>query len=86
MLLAGALAASSWFVLAKSHSYVHHHLNGVLFYLPFMQISVYILVKQLLRRLAVAGKTSESRLSDLLGTWLTGAALEEGEENHAHLR
>ena len=81
MLVLGALASSSWFVLAKSHSYIHHHLNGVLFFLPFMQISVYILVKQLLCR-RFSGKAERlnswtERLAELLGAVVSE---EEGRE------
>jgi len=35
-LLAAASAPLSWFVLAKGHSYIHLHLNYVLWYLPFV--------------------------------------------------
>jgi len=31
-----ALAPLSWFILAKGHSYVHFHLNYVLWYIPFL--------------------------------------------------
>lgn len=35
-------AAVSWFVLAKSHSYVHTHMNYVLWYFGFVQMCFYI--------------------------------------------
>lgn len=38
------LAAVSWFVLAKSHSYIHIHMNYVLWYLGFVQICFYIIL------------------------------------------
>ena len=46
LLVCSLITSISWFILAKSHSYAHHHLNGVLFYLPFMQVSIYLLIKQ----------------------------------------
>ena len=77
MLLLGALASSSWFVLAKSHSYVHHHLNGVLFYLPFMQISVYILLKQLMCRFQSVEKARDNGWTEHLCRSLLDKAPEE---------
>jgi hypothetical protein len=38
----------SWFVLAKPHSYIHLHLNYVLWYFGYVQICIYIIVKQVL--------------------------------------
>ena len=38
----------SWLVLAKSHSYIHTHMNYVLWYFGFVQICIYILCKQLI--------------------------------------
>lgn len=40
------LTSISWFVLGKSHSYVHTHLNYVLWYFGFIQICFYIICKQ----------------------------------------
>jgi hypothetical protein len=37
------LVPASWFVLAKTHSYFHDHLNFVLWYLNFIPAMVYIL-------------------------------------------
>lgn len=39
----------SWFVLGKSHSYIHTHINDVMLYLGYMQIGIYILVAPVLR-------------------------------------
>ena len=64
LLILGVLATSSWFVLAKSHSYIHTHLNGVLFYLPYMPIAVYLLVKQLI---GLALQKKEPAAQGLLG-------------------
>lgn len=41
------LTAVSWFTLAKSHSYIHTHMNFVLWYFGFVQICIYITVKHL---------------------------------------
>lgn len=38
----------SWLVLAKAHSYIHTHMNYVLWYFGFVQICIYILCKQLI--------------------------------------
>lgn len=37
----------SWYVLGKSHSYIHVHLNYVLWYFGFVQICLYIVFKQI---------------------------------------
>lgn len=42
------LTSISWFVLAKSHSYVHTHMNFVLWYFGYIQICFYIIVKQVI--------------------------------------
>ena len=41
------LAANSWFVLAKAHSYVHVHMNYAMWYFGFVQICFYIIIKKL---------------------------------------
>lgn len=38
----------SWFILGKSHSYIHTHLNFVMFYMGWVQISCYIICKVIL--------------------------------------
>lgn len=43
-----ALASLSWFLLAKSHSYIHTHLNFVLWYFGFIQVCFYVLLDKLL--------------------------------------
>ena len=35
----------SWFILGKAHSYVHTHMNYVLWYFGFIQICLYIIIK-----------------------------------------
>lgn len=39
--------AISWFCLAKSHSYVHTHLNYVMWYFGFVQICLYVIVSRI---------------------------------------
>ena len=41
-------ASISWFILAKSHSYIHVHMNYVLWYFGFVQMCLYIITKNLL--------------------------------------
>ena len=43
------LTTISWFVLAKSHSYVHIHMNYVLWYFGYIQICIYVIFEKLLR-------------------------------------
>lgn len=38
----------SWFCLAKSHSYIHTHINYVLWYFGYVQICLYIIAKKIL--------------------------------------
>lgn len=42
-------ASISWFVLGKSHSAAHGHLNFVMWYLGFIQMTVYVIVKGVFR-------------------------------------
>lgn len=41
------VSSISWIVLAKSHSYIHTHLNYVLWYFGFIQICIYIIIKKI---------------------------------------
>ncbi len=43
------ITAVSWFVLAKSHSYIHTHMNYVLWYFGFVQICFYIICERIVR-------------------------------------
>lgn len=43
------IASTSWFILAKSHSYIHTHINYVLWYFGFVQICIYIICDKFLR-------------------------------------
>ena len=42
------LTTISWIVLGKAHSYIHTHMNFVLFYMGWVQISIYILCKTII--------------------------------------
>lgn len=44
LFLLSALCTISWFVLAKEHSYIHTHMNYVLWYFGFVQMLVYALM------------------------------------------
>lgn len=39
------LTTISWFVLAKAHSYIHTHMNYVLWYFGFIQSSLFIIIQ-----------------------------------------
>ncbi len=41
------LTSISWFCLAKGHSYVHTHMNYVLWYFGYVQICLYIIVNKI---------------------------------------
>lgn len=41
------LTSISWFYLAKSHSYIHHHMNYVMWYFGFVQICLYIIADKI---------------------------------------
>ncbi len=39
------LVPVSWFILAKSHSYVHTHMNFVLWYMGYVEICLYVIAR-----------------------------------------
>jgi len=55
------LAPLSWFVLAKGHSFIHTHLNHILWYIPFLLLGfAYVgFVFELLFRRCMANYTSD---------------------------
>lgn len=57
------VATFSWYALAKSHSYIHTHMNYVLWYFGFVQICVYVLLMYL-RRYIVSHRTELVRTVD----------------------
>lgn len=42
------MATLSWFILAKPHSYIHTHINYVLWYFGFIQVSLYVIIKRII--------------------------------------
>ena len=48
LLLCAFAGALSWLILAKSHSYAHMHINHIVFYIGYMQIAVYLIIKGIL--------------------------------------
>ncbi|MBP3295417.1 MAG: hypothetical protein J6M27_02450, partial [Lachnospiraceae bacterium] len=52
-------ATISWYCLAKSHSYVHVHLNYVLWYIGFVPICLYIICKGLLNAISISYSAEE---------------------------
>lgn len=49
MYLVLLFTSTSWFILAKPHSYIHTHMNFVLWYFGFVQICFYLICKYTLR-------------------------------------
>lgn len=47
MYLVFFVTSISWFILAKAHSYVHIHMNYVLWYFGFVQICFYIIINKI---------------------------------------
>ena len=45
LILLSMFQTLSWFVLAKSHSYVHVHMNYVLWYMGYMQFCIYYILR-----------------------------------------
>lgn len=48
------LASISWFCLAKSHSYIHAHMNYVLWYFGYIQTCLYVIVKKIAERFGLS--------------------------------
>ena len=44
------ITSVSWFYLGKSHSYIHRHMNYVLWYFGFIQTCFYIIVNRIVRQ------------------------------------
>ena len=51
LLVVSFLTCISWFVLGKSHSYIHTGMNYVMWYMGFIQVGSYIVVKFMLEYL-----------------------------------
>lgn len=41
----------SWYILGKSHSYIHTHMNYVLWYFGFIQVCIYIITKFIIKKI-----------------------------------
>lgn len=50
------VASISWFILAKPHSYIHQHMNYVLWYFGFVQVCMYIILKPMVELVRNARK------------------------------
>lgn len=61
------LTSISWFCLAKSHSYIHTHINYVLWYFGFVQICIYIIVSRIVGCFPIKVK-DENTMSGSIGT------------------
>lgn len=59
------LLSISWLVLAKTHSYIHKHLNFVLWYFGFVQMCIYIVIKPVVCN--VADYLKKQRTSKMKG-------------------
>lgn len=64
--VAALITSISWYILGKSHSYFHTHINFVLWYFGFVQICLYIIVKQIIcwvgARHRTEGEKSEKKI------------------------
>jgi len=54
----------SWFILGKQHSYVHTHLNYVMWYMGFIQIGTYLILKYILKICYYYNKEKVSTLGE----------------------
>lgn len=55
-------ANASWFILASPHSYIHHHMNYVLWYFGFIQFCFYLIVDNIVFILQSAGLPRNRKL------------------------
>ncbi len=53
------LTSISWYVLGKQHSYIHTHMNYVLWYFGYIQICFYVICKQINRWIQKEEKCQE---------------------------
>ncbi len=49
----------SWFILGRGHSYIHTHMNYVLWYFGFVQICLYIILKSILKGITYVSKNKK---------------------------
>lgn len=50
----------SWYLLGKQHSYIHTHMNYVLWYFGYVQICFYIILRRITKGLRRTGKQDEA--------------------------
>ncbi|PKM65191.1 MAG: hypothetical protein CVU95_16325 [Firmicutes bacterium HGW-Firmicutes-2] len=53
LLVVSFLTCIAWFVLGKSHSYIHTDINIIMWYMGFMQISFYVVLKFIFDKLSI---------------------------------
>ena len=74
LLVVSFLTCISWFVFGKSHSYIHRHMNYVLWYMGFIQVSTYIVVKTILQ--LAFSNSGKQLMTDLFQTLKTEASVD----------
>jgi hypothetical protein len=85
-LIAGVFAPLSWYVLAKPHSYIHTHLNFVVWYLPFAlfaAIAVGVLIDESLKSI-VGRRLALPVLVGALGMIVVGFVWKQDAEYRAN--
>ena len=68
LLLISCAATFSWFVLAKSHSYIHTHMNFVMYYMGFAQIAVYCLLQTIINHTRIEFLQSDENAAPALNS------------------
>lgn len=53
LLVVSFFTCIAWFVLGKSHSYIHTDINIIMWYMGFMQISFYVVLRFVLDKLSI---------------------------------
>ena len=60
MFVLSLLSTLSWIILAKGHSYIHTHINFVMFYMGWVQVSFYIIVESVFKMIRIDIRTSKT--------------------------
>lgn len=60
----------SWFILGKSHSYIHTTMNYVLWYFGFIQICIYIIIKFISIKIYQIGRKEKNGQDSSINTML----------------
>lgn len=58
------LSNASWFVLASPHSYIHMHMNYVLWYFGFLQFELYVIISFILKPIRMAFNSAKATDKD----------------------